>query len=150
MLRRCLIVGAFGLVHGFGFSFILSQQLQFAGDHLLLSLLSFNFGVEIGQIAFLAVTLPLASVVLRQKEDRRMAIVIVCTLVAHVAWHWLSERWESLAITARPLIDDGDTASALHWVLLLAVIPAVTSVIIRLAHSSPRSAQRPKRMSRHG
>jgi HupE / UreJ protein len=97
MLRRCLVVGAFGLVHGFGFSFILSQQLQFAGNHLLLSLLSFNLGVEIGQIAFLAVALPLLSVGLREKDGRRIGIVIVSTLVAHVAWHWLSERWETLA-----------------------------------------------------
>jgi HupE / UreJ protein len=140
MLRRCLIVGAFGLVHGFGFSFILSQQLQFAGNHLLLSLLSFNLGVEIGQIAFLAVTLPLLSTVLRQKDDRRVCIVIVSTLVAHAAWHWLSERWETLAIAARPLLDDVDTASAIHLVLLLAVITAVISVIIGLARSSWRSA----------
>ena len=32
---RWLVTGAFGLVHGFGFSFALRQDLQFAGDHLL-------------------------------------------------------------------------------------------------------------------
>ena len=36
--RRWLIAFAFGLVHGFGFSFALSETLQFAGEHLLTSL----------------------------------------------------------------------------------------------------------------
>ena len=40
-----------GIVHGFGFSFVLRETLQFAGDHLVTSLLAFNVGVEIGQVA---------------------------------------------------------------------------------------------------
>src|SRR4029077_8756384 len=36
-----LIAFGFGLVHGFGFSFALRETLQFAGSHLLTSLLSF-------------------------------------------------------------------------------------------------------------
>jgi len=38
--RRWMIAFGFGLVHGFGFSFALRQTLQFAGSHLLSSLLS--------------------------------------------------------------------------------------------------------------
>ena len=49
--RRWMIAFGFGLVHGFGFSFALRETLQFAGSHLLTSLLSFNIGVELGQIA---------------------------------------------------------------------------------------------------
>ena len=47
--RRMLVTGLFGLVHGFGFSYGLQRGLQFAGSHLLVSLLAFNVGVEIGQ-----------------------------------------------------------------------------------------------------
>jgi hypothetical protein len=47
--RRWVMAFVFGLVHGFGFSFVLRETLQFAGDHLLASLLAFNVGVEIGQ-----------------------------------------------------------------------------------------------------
>src|SRR5581483_11352514 len=43
--HRWMIAFGFGLVHGFGFSFALRQTLQFAGSHLLLSLVSFNLGV---------------------------------------------------------------------------------------------------------
>lgn len=42
-------------MHGFGFSFGLRETLQFAGSHLLTSLVCFNVGVEFGQIAALAV-----------------------------------------------------------------------------------------------
>ena len=41
--RRWMIAFGFGLVHGLGFSFALRQTLQFAGSHLLTSLVSFNF-----------------------------------------------------------------------------------------------------------
>ena len=49
--RRWIIAGLFGLVHGFGFADILKEQLQFAGSNLLVSLFSFNVGIEIGQLA---------------------------------------------------------------------------------------------------
>ena len=51
--RRWVVTFAFGLVHGFGFSFLLRERLQFAGDHLVASLLAFNVGVEIGQLLVL-------------------------------------------------------------------------------------------------
>ena len=40
--RRWALAFGFGLIHGFGFSFALRETLQFAGSHLLTSLLSFN------------------------------------------------------------------------------------------------------------
>ena len=43
----------FGIIHGFGFSFGLKETLQFAGDHLLASLLAFNLGIELAQILFI-------------------------------------------------------------------------------------------------
>ena len=63
----------FGLVHGFGFSFLLSERLQFAGSHLLTSLLAFNVGVEIGQLLVLVIAIPAAGVdfpVRRRAADR--------------------------------------------------------------------------------
>ena len=45
--RRWASTFGFGLVHGFGFSFPLRERLQFAGEHLVTSLLAFNVGVEI-------------------------------------------------------------------------------------------------------
>ena len=53
-----MVTFGFGLVHGFGFSFALRQTLQFAGSHLLTSLLSFNVGVELGQLLVLVLLIP--------------------------------------------------------------------------------------------
>ena len=71
--RRWMMTFAFGLVHGFGFSFLLRERLQFAGEHLVTSLLAFNVGVEIGQLAVLLVTIPAAGAALplrRRRADR--------------------------------------------------------------------------------
>src|SRR5207247_777892 len=56
--RRWMITFAFGRVRGFGFSLALRETLQFAGSHLLTSLLSFNLGVELGQLLVLVLLVP--------------------------------------------------------------------------------------------
>ena len=49
-----LMVFIFGLIHGFGLSTRL-QQLPLGQEHLVLKILSFNLGVEIGQIIALSI-----------------------------------------------------------------------------------------------
>ncbi len=95
--RRWLITFAFGLVHGFGFSFLLKSQLQFAGDHLLTSLLAFNVGIELGQLLVLGVVLPpLVWLFNRASAHERAITVIASLLVGHTAWHWMIERTQAL------------------------------------------------------
>jgi len=53
-----LMVFLFGLIHGFGLSTRL-QQINLGSNNLIYSILSFNVGVEIGQIAVLAIAFPL-------------------------------------------------------------------------------------------
>ena len=91
--RRWLITFGFGLVHGFGFSFALRQTLQFAGSHLLASLLSFNVGVELGQLLVLIVLIPALGFLFRRVVDERVGTIILSAIVAHTAWHWMTERW---------------------------------------------------------
>jgi hypothetical protein len=90
--RRWLITFAFGLVHGFGFSFALRQTLQFAGSHLLTSLLSFNIGVELGQLLVLAVLIPALDALFRFVVAERMGTIILSAIVAHTGWHWMTDR----------------------------------------------------------
>lgn len=56
--RRWLITFPFGLVHGFGFAGALGE-LQVPREQLIPALVSFNLGVEAGQLAVLSVVLPL-------------------------------------------------------------------------------------------
>ncbi len=60
-IRKPWIVAfVFGLLHGFGFASALSAAGLPPGD-VPLALVTFNVGVEIGQLAFVALVLPLAS-----------------------------------------------------------------------------------------
>ena len=94
--RRGLIAGLFGLAHGFGFSYGLRENLQFAGRHLLVSLVSFNVGIEIGQLLVLAVMLPALAVLLRYVLVGRVGAIVLSAIVAHVGWHWMIERGDVL------------------------------------------------------
>jgi len=84
--RRWLVAGLFGLAHGFGFSYGLQHQLQFAGSHLLVSLFSFNVGIEIGRLLVLAAAAPLLAL-LRRATSPRMGAVVLSALGAHTGWH---------------------------------------------------------------
>ena len=94
--RRWILAFAFGLVHGFGFSFALRQSLQFAGAHMLASLLSFNVGVELGQLLVLLVAIPVLTALFRYVVAERMGTIILSALVAHTAWHWMLDRADAM------------------------------------------------------
>jgi hypothetical protein len=94
--RRWTITFGFGLVHGFGFSFALHETLQFAGSHLVTSLLAFNVGVELGQVLVLLVLVPLLGLLFRYAIAERIGTIILSALVAHTGWHWMLERWDVL------------------------------------------------------
>ncbi len=103
--RRWIYAFFFGLIHGFGFSFALREQLQFAGDHLVTSLLGFNFGVEMGQLCVLIVLVPALNLLFRYVIDERLGVIILSVLVAHTGWHWMIDRGAELAKFPRPVLD---------------------------------------------
>jgi hypothetical protein len=96
--RRWIIAFFFGLIHGFGFSFALRDTLQFAGSHLVTSLLSFNVGVEIGQLIILALFIPALDLLFRYVVAERMGTIILSAIVAHTGWHWMVERVSHLRL----------------------------------------------------
>jgi HupE / UreJ protein len=120
--HRWLIALLFGLVHGFGFAYGLKESLQFAGRHLLISLFSFNVGIEIGQILVLIVMLPALAIVMRHVLVGRVGMIILSAIVAHVAWHWMIERGDVLWKVEWPQLDGAGFAVLARWVagLLLA------------------------------
>jgi len=122
--RRWVMAFAFGLVHGFGFSFVLRETLQFAGDHLLTSLLAFNIGVEIGQLAVLLVLIPALGLLFRYVIPERVGIIIISALVAHTAWHWMLERAEQLAKFPLPRLDAAFAASAMRGLIAALLLAA--------------------------
>jgi HupE / UreJ protein len=115
--RRWIAAFAFGLVHGFGFAFALRETLQFAGAHLATALLSFNVGVELGQLAVLLVLVPLLNLLRRVWPDRAIVIVL-SALVAHTAWHWMTDRWAALRQFPMPVVDAAALAGVLRWLMV--------------------------------
>ena len=132
--RRWIIAFGFGLVHGFGFSFALRENLQFAGSHLLTSLVSFNIGVELGQLLALLLLIPLLEALFRFVVAERMGTIILSALVAHTGWHWMIERASRLRQFKFewPVQDAASLASAMRWlmwiVILAGLVYAVRSV----------------------
>ena len=119
--RRWLIAFGFGLVHGFGFSFALRDTMQLAGSHLLTSLLSFNVGVELGQLAVLAVLVPALTLLFRFVVAERMGTIILSAIVAHTGWHWMIDRAQLLS---RYQFDLPDLtlawfAAAVRWLMIV-------------------------------
>ena len=132
--RRWLIAFGFGLVHGFGFSFALRQTMQFAGSHLLTSLLSFNIGVELGQVFVLLLLVPSLSLLFRFGIAERTGTVILSALVAHTGWHWMLERGDRLAQFrfVWPTLSAALLASAIRWVMLMLIVAGVAWLIFGL------------------
>jgi hypothetical protein len=122
--RRWVVSFVFGLVHGFGFSFALRETLQFAGSHLLTSLLSFNLGVELGQLLVLAVTVPALALLVR-RVDPRMATIILSALVAHTGWHWMTTRGEQLMQFSVPAADPAVLAQGVRGLMVVVAGVAV-------------------------
>lgn len=89
--RRWAIAFAFGLVHGFGFASVLSD-LGLKGTNLVLALVGFNSGVEIGQIAIVLWVLPLTFVLRHTALYRRAFMPAGAVAISVVAVYWLIAR----------------------------------------------------------
>jgi len=141
LTRRALIATLFGLVHGFAFSQGLHQELQFAGSHLLVALFAFNIGIEIGQLIALAVMLPVLALVMRHALAGRAGSIVLAALIAHVAWHWMTERWEALVMVPWPTLDAANVAMFLFWAgALVLLATGVRAVVTRLRLEPVRTA----------
>ncbi|MGA7793892.1 MAG: HupE/UreJ family protein [Candidatus Acidiferrales bacterium] len=132
--RRWMITFGFGLVHGFGFSFALRQTMQFAGSHLLASLLSFNIGVELGQLLILALMIPALELLFRYVVAERMGTIILSAIVAHTAWHWMIDRWEVFhQYQIRwPALDAAPLAKALRLLMLIVIAAGLVWLVFGL------------------
>lgn len=129
--HRWMMTFCFGLVHGFGFSFLLTESMQFAGSHLLSSLLAFNLGVEFGQILVLVLMVPFIHLLFRFVLPERIGVILLSALVAHWAWHWMEERWASFNAyqLSWPAMDRYFAVGLMQWVSLLLLAVAVLWVM---------------------
>jgi hydrogenase/urease accessory protein HupE len=89
---RVALVFAFGLLHGMGFAGVLTE-LGLPRSEFVPALLSFNVGVEAGQLTVIALALALFGLPFRQKPWYRARIVVPASIaIAAVGFYWSIQR----------------------------------------------------------
>jgi len=88
--HRWILTFCFGLVHGFGFANVL-RELGLPTRGLVASLLSFNAGVEVGQLCIVAILFPVTRW-LAKTTFQRSAVVAVSLVVFVCGTLWFVER----------------------------------------------------------
>ena len=89
--KRWAIAFCFGLIHGFGFASVLAD-LGLPQESLLIALVAFNVGVELGQLAIVSVFLPIAYSLRTTGVYQRLLVVYGSALIALIASIWLVQR----------------------------------------------------------
>ncbi|HSB63999.1 MAG TPA: HupE/UreJ family protein, partial [Thermoanaerobaculia bacterium] len=89
---RVALVFAFGLLHGMGFAGVLTE-LGLPRSEFVAALLSFNAGVEAGQLAVIGMALAVFGLPFRRKAWYRARIVVPASIaIAAVGFYWSVER----------------------------------------------------------
>ncbi len=88
--RRWLLTFFFGLIHGFGFANVLGE-MNLPTTGLVRCLLSFNLGVEAGQLAFVAAAIPCVAW-LRKSKHQRSLVTVLCIALAGFGTAWFVDR----------------------------------------------------------
>jgi hypothetical protein len=94
---RWLVAFTFGLIHGFGFASVLTG-LGLPKESLLLALVSFNLGVEAGQLCIVGAFLPLGYALRHTWAYRRLVVVGGSALILLIAGLWMVERMFNLQL----------------------------------------------------
>ena len=92
--HRWLLTFCFGLIHGFGFANVLAE-MRLPTTGLVRCLLSFNLGVEIGQLAIIAACLPFVALLRKSAHERRIVLGF-SALLALFGAAWFADRASAL------------------------------------------------------
>jgi HupE / UreJ protein len=79
------------LIHGFGFASVLAD-LGLPRDALLLALVGFNLGVEVGQLCIVSAFLPTAYALRRTAFYQRIVFIGGSAVICIIALVWFIER----------------------------------------------------------
>jgi hypothetical protein len=95
--RRLWVVFGFGLLHGLGFASMLAD-FGMPRDGFALALVSFNVGIEFGQLAIILIAwLALAAWIRDEGFYRRMVVLPLSVLISMIGLYWFWERLEWVA-----------------------------------------------------
>ncbi|NEQ52238.1 MAG: HupE/UreJ family protein, partial [Leptolyngbya sp. SIO3F4] len=101
--RSWLIIFLFGLFHGFGFADVLAE-LGVTSQHAILSLFGFNLGVELGQLAIIAVVFPVLYLLRKQRFYPSFVIKVGALGLGAMSLYWFIERAFNINIRFLPVL----------------------------------------------
>ena len=91
---------------------------------MLTSLLSFNVGVELGQLFVLVFAVPILALLFRKWLPELVGVIALSAFLAHTGWHWFLDRGGDLLqydFTV-PVMNAALTATLLRWIMLALII----------------------------
>lgn len=97
--RIWVVVFVFGLFHGFGFASVLGD-IGIGGDYLLYTLLAFNVGVELGQIAIVALVFPVLFLLRDMQVYRQVGMPAGAVVLIVISLYWFVERGFAIDLPA--------------------------------------------------
>jgi hypothetical protein len=60
--------------------------------------LAFNVGIELGQLLVLLALVPILNLAFRYVVAERLGVIVLCVIVAHTAWHWMTDRYAAFRL----------------------------------------------------
>ncbi len=88
---RFALVFVFGLLHGLGFAGVL-RELGLPRDEFLIALLTFNLGVEGGQLTVIACAMLVTAPLIEHDRYRQRVVIPASSLIAAIGLYWTAIR----------------------------------------------------------
>lgn len=121
--REWTLAFAFGLFHGLGFAGLLTD-LGLDRSNKVWSLLAFNLGVEIGQIAIILLVFP-GLYLLRRTRLYDIGFRVASAALAFVAFGWMIERIFDTDLGVSRRVDPILQTPRAYWLILVFTVFAV-------------------------
>ena len=116
--RRWFIASVVGVLSGFDFGHVLADDWQFAGAHAVLSAVSFNLGVALGDVVALVLAFLALGIVFTYVTSQRLGVVVFSLVLGHAAWHWLLDSGHGFEHAASGIVSTGSVAVVAWWMFL--------------------------------
>ena len=122
---RWFIAAVIGALGGFGLGHLLADIGQFAGTHTFVSVVSFNLGVVLAELASLAVVFLLVRLFFASVLGPIVGLVVISAVLGHIAWHWMLDGMHEFEHQLGHAAASGGLSSALLRVALWWLVPAL-------------------------
>jgi len=90
--RRWFLSAVVGSLGGFGLGALLADAWQFAGAQTVISLVSFNIGVVLVELASAGLAFAAVRLLFARVLGPPLGVVVLSAVLGHAAWHWMIDR----------------------------------------------------------